>query len=142
MKTPIATKKSREEWVASFEDEYALMCDTLGPYIDGKNYAGREGDWKSRFIPKRLYGINLNPVFYRHDGFYTIGGDKSDRWRADCTMLCEGLLFIRNYPDKWYIWGFNTARRRAAERRMLTYFDAVRDFGSDAFNFHEKELVK
>lgn len=128
------TKADIEYWFISLS-KYKDWVDALGEeYNPHKDYAGPE-DSKiiSFFIPCKVYGININPCFFGHDGDYKIGGSKRDRWQADGNMLITALFIIEKWPDSKFIWGFNWARKGLARRRMIKYFEAVRSQGAKHF---------
>lgn len=129
----ISSKEGRETWVRKYG--YLKISALIGNYDDSKDYAGAKDDFISRFIPRTMYGIDMNPVFYRHDGGYSIGGSKEDRWNRDTEMLTECLLFIEHYPNRWYLWSVNWARKGLAQKRALKYFNAVRIGGHNSFTY-------
>jgi len=125
------------EWFINLP-EYKSYVDAIGAFNPELDYAGPEGRFISIFIPKKLWGINLNICFYQHDALCEIGGTKKDRWLTDGAMLLTGLYIIENHPNRWYLKGFNTIRRHLARVRLIKYFEAVRHFGKPHFNFGAK----
>jgi hypothetical protein len=129
------TDKQIEKWFVELP-EYESYVMAIGHYNKDLGYAGPNNSKVLEYIiPETLYGINLNPAFYQHDANYSIGGNKKDRWEADVTMVATGLFIIENTPDRWYLWGVNTARRHMARNRLVKYFEAVRSQGHKSFNF-------
>lgn len=122
------------EWLKSLP-EYSAMVEVLGPYDDSIDYVGASGDWKSKFIPRTLWLIDINICAYIHDYWYSVGGTITDRFKADAMFLADMLCWIELTPDRWFLYGFNWGRRGLARRRALKYFEAVRTAGDSAFNF-------
>ena len=120
------------EWLKSLP-EYQEMVDALGEYDDSVDYVGAEGDWKSKFIPRTLWCIDINVCAYIHDFWYYMGGTATDRFKADAIFLGDMLRWIEKTPDRWYMYGVNWGRRGLARRRALKYFEAVRSCGEASF---------
>ena len=95
-------------------DEKASIC----------NGAGAANDWRSAFIPNTLYGLDCTQVFDLHDYAYYVGKSLEDKTRADISML---INLIRIINEKG---GFLAYPRRY---RAMLYYDAVHEFGNDAF---------
>ncbi|MCK5787941.1 MAG: hypothetical protein KAH32_03010 [Chlamydiia bacterium] len=93
------------------------------------NGAGAAGDWKSALIPNTLWGLDCIQAFDLHDYAYHIGYTYDDKCRADISMLIN-LIRIINYNPNW----LNFARRK----RAVSYYEAVHNFGDDAFYTEEK----
>lgn len=130
------TKEEIEHWFITLS-KYKSWAESLGEEYDPKkDYAGPENSKTiSFFIPCTAYKINVNPCFYGHDGDYSIGGSKKDRWQADVNMLATALFIIEKWPISKWIFGFNWARKGLARRRMIKYFEAVRAGGKKHFTF-------
>jgi len=128
----MGASKAQIKWLKSLP-EYQEMVDTLGEYDDSVDYVGADGDWKSRFIPRTLWGVDINVCAYIHDFWYYMGGGLTDRFKADGMFLVDMLRWIEAVEDRWYMYGFNWGRRGLARRRALKYFEAVRSHGEGAF---------
>lgn len=115
--------------------EYPVYTILIGEYDDNTGYAGPENKTISKFIPRKLWGIDCNIAFYQHDALHEKGGSKKDRWTSDITMLITILWCIENYPDKKLIYGFNWLRRNLARNLAMKYFEVVRSQGHKHFNF-------
>lgn len=107
---------------------YDDLVRSMGEYDDKKDYVGAEGDWKSKFIPRTIWGIDVNMAAYIHDYFYKKGGNRQDRFHADAMFLVDMMRLIE-MSDSWRITRF-MARNRAAK-----YYGAVRENGKDAFTY-------
>ena len=118
--------------------EWASYVEALGEeYDDDIDYAGPRNNRLIDFlVPSTMYGINMNPIFFQHDGGCEIGGSKKDRFNVDVLMLASGLFTIEKWPISKWIWGLNWARKAAARRRLLKYYEAVRSQGYKSFNFY------
>ena len=120
--------------------EYKEYHAAIGAYNPALDYAGPSNNKVLSFmIPKTLYGIDLNIAFFQHDAKYQIGYTKQARWMADITMLATGLFIIEKHPDRWFLTGFNSARRHLARVRLIKYFEAVRFGGDTSFNYTGKQ---
>lgn len=113
--------------------EYADMVKVLGEYDDTKDYVGAEGDWKSKFIPRVIVGVDINICAYIHDYWYIIGGSKLARFNADAMFLVDLLRTISFSPKTW-IYGTDWIRKSLSFGIAFKYFKAVRAFGKKAFN--------
>lgn len=101
-----------------------------GPYNDARDYAGPNARAKLvRLVPRRLWFIDGNRAFYRHDVGYEIGGTEQDRLAIDKRMLYD-LNYIIDMLAWWPGQAF------LARRRALKYYLAVRAGGRLFFN-HE-----
>ena len=127
--------KELEEWFKNLS-QYKSLVDAIGAYNPELDYAGPENNKTlSFFIPHTVYGIDCNMAFYQHDAQYEIGGTKKDRFAADGAMLLTALFIVEKWPNRWYLWGSNWARRHMARVRLIKYFEAVRSGGKDSFNY-------
>lgn len=137
MKRSSMTKEEIIHYFVSLP-EWQSYVDAMGEEYDYDiDYAGpRNNKFLDFMIPSTMYGINMNPIFFQHDGGYEIGGDKSKRFKVDVTMLASGLFIIENWPISKWIWGMNWARKGLARRRLLKYYEGVRSQGYKSFNFH------
>jgi len=105
---------------------YEDLVIVMGEYNPNIDYVGAEGDWKSKLIPKTIWGININRAAFIHDYWYKKGGTAHDRFVAD-TMFLADMLKIIEMSGVWRI------RRFLARHRAVTYFHAVREAGEKAF---------
>jgi len=132
------TEKQIFAWFTKLP-EYDKYVEAIGEYNKDLGYAGPDDNkFLAALIPETAYGIDLNLCFYQHDAKYSIGGNKHDRWLADGAMMLTSLYIIENTPDRWFLWGFNTARKHGARVRMIKYYEAVRAQGYQHFKYHEK----
>lgn len=93
------------------------------------NGAGAAGDWKSKFIPNTLYGLDCSEVFNIHDYAYYAGKSEGDKERADVSMLINLVRLIDTTG------GILSALRRY---RAVSYYNAVHWKGDPAFFTEEK----
>ena len=93
------------------------------------NGAGAAGDWRSFLIPNTMYGLSCLEAFNIHDYAYYVGVTREDKYKADIALL-SNLLCIINIHG-----GFLRLLRR---HRALVYYDAVVEFGDDAFFTKQK----
>lgn len=108
------------------------MFALMGDYNPHRDYAGAEGDWKSKLIPRKFFGVDINPCAFAHDFKYEKGGNKQDRWNADADFLIHMFQRIENSRS---IWGTNAIRKAMAYATAFVYWKAVRDQGHEAFNY-------
>lgn len=114
--------------------DYHLMCSALGPYTPLIDYVGADGDWKSKYIPRTMRGIDINICAYIHDWRYFQGGEESDRSLADTEFLVNMITTIIRQEDDW-IWGTNSLRKWRAINRAYVYYKAVDEWGAQNFNY-------
>ncbi len=127
--------KGLEHWFKNLS-QYKSLVDVIGAYNPELDYAGPENNKTlSFFIPHTVYGIDCNMAFYQHDAQYEIGGTKKDRFDADGAMLITALFIVEKWPEPWYLWGSNWARKHLARVRLIKYFEAVRAGGKDSFKY-------
>ena len=100
-------------------------CD-LTPFQkdDICNGAGAKNDWRSKYVPNTLYGLDCIEIFNIHDYAYHIGTTVFDKRLADTTMIGNLLAHISIHGG-WLRW----FRRR----RALKYYEGVFEAGNDAF---------
>lgn len=110
---------------------YDDIVKTLGEYDDKRDYVGAEGDWKSKFIPRTIWGIDINMAAYVHDYWYSKGGDNHARFVADALFLVDMMRLIE-MSNSWRITRF------LARQRAMKYFSAVRENGKSAFAYKLK----
>ncbi len=123
------SKKYQIKWLKGLP-EYDQMAGLLGEYDDERDRCGAEGDWKSKFVPRIFYGIDINVAAYIHDYFYSVGGGATDRFKADAMFLGDLMKQIELVRSgRGWFWLRHLARLRA-----IKYFEALRAFGDKAFN--------
>ena len=107
---------------------YLDMVDAIGDYDEKRDYVGAEGDWKSRFIPRTIWGIDINVCAYIHDYWYgkDSGGSEQRRFEIDAMFLAD-MMQVIEMSGAWR-W-----RRDLARSRACKYFSAVRENGQEAF---------
>jgi hypothetical protein len=88
------------------------------------NGAGAKNDWRTRFIPDTLYGLECLVAFNIHDHAYSVGKTNHDKKLADYFLLINLFEIINSYG------GFLRWFRR---RRALKYYEAVLELGEDSF---------
>ena len=93
------------------------------------NGAGAANDWRSKFIPNTLWGLDCTEVFNIHDYDYSVGFTYEHKCLADTNLLLNLVRRINNHK------GFLRIARRY---RAMTYYDFVADAGEDAFFLEEK----
>jgi hypothetical protein len=107
-----------------------LLCDVGYKRLTAEekakicNGAGAAGRWISSFIPNTMYGLDCVEAFNIHDYDYWAGITRDDKDRADRRML-DNLLILINAKGGVLQW----LRRR----RAMKYYEAVHQFGDDAF---------
>lgn len=89
------------------------------------NGAGAANDWRSKFIPNSILGLDCTEIFNIHDYAYFIGKTEEDKNRADINMLINLLTLIKISGNKWSRWWAN--------KIAIDYYYAVNEFGHDAF---------
>lgn len=129
----MGASKEHIAWLKSLP-EYKHMVAVMGEYDDSKDYVGAEGDWKSKYIPRKIMGVDINICAYIHDYWYLIGGDTNDRFDADAGFLVDLLKTICFSPKKWF-WGTDWIRKATSYSLALKYFEAVRVGGKKAFTY-------
>jgi hypothetical protein len=82
------------------------------------------GGWKFDIVPDQIYGVVITDLCDVHDWEYTVGSTEEDRLTADQNLLFNILERIENIGG-WLRW----FRRR----RAYKYYEAVREFGHDAY---------
>jgi len=104
----------------------ALGFAQLTPEVKARicNGAGAADDWRSKLIPNTLWGLDCTQVFDIHDHAYYVGRTAKDKRLADLNML-DNLLRIINAAGGWL--------RVVRRYRAMTYYQAVCDYGYDAF---------
>ena len=115
-------------WLHSL-DYYFDMVEVLGDYDHQKDYVGPEGSWKSKIIPRTIWGIDINVCAYIHDYWYAVDKGKSEqrRFEIDAMFLADMMQVI----EMSGCWSF---RRNLARMRAAKYFAAVREGGKSIFN--------
>ena len=108
------------------------MFYRMGNYNPHKDYAGAEGDWKSKYVPRKFFGVDINPCAFAHDYKYDKGGNKTARWNADADFLIH--MFQRIDKSK-SVWGTNNIRKSMAYATAFIYWKFVRNHGHEAFNY-------
>lgn len=115
-------------WLKNLSN-YDAMAAVIGEYDDTKDYVGPEGNWKTRIIPRRAYGVDINVAAWIHDYKYAVGGTPEDRFAADAVFLADMMKQVELCLDGWY----RMPRRHLARLRFLKYFEMVRRYGGDLF---------
>lgn len=99
---------------------------------------GRCGSgWSEWVVPDKpfwMWFVNLRWPCREHDIDYKIGGTEADR-------LCVDRKFWFNMEKvfmKSFFWRFKSFRKRAYATMDL-YYEAVRYYGADKFNYEEGE---
>ncbi len=117
----------KQIWLESLP-YYDDIVSTIGEYDDKRDYVGAEDDWKSKFIPRTVWGIDINMAAYVHDYFYTKGGGDHERFVADLLFQSDMMKLI-NLSDSWAITRF------FARHRATTYYHFVCENGADSFSY-------
>lgn len=123
----------QRNWLKSLP-EYPKISKNMGHYDDSKDYVGAENDWKSEYIPRRFYGVDINIAAYIHDYYYSIGGDSEARFKADAIFLADIMKQIELTPNNIF-YGTNWYRKHLARLRGIKYFETVRWLGKKSYNF-------
>ena len=88
------------------------------------NGMGAKDSLLSSFIPNTMYGLDVEEAGNIHDFDYHVGLTAHDKRRADRVFLLNMFTLINERG------GFLAFLRR---RRALKYYEAVKEFGDDAF---------
>lgn len=116
--------------------DYHLMVAVLGEYDDSKDYMGPGSNWKTKLVPRTLWGIDCNIASYIHDYKYFKGGSERDRLKADREFLYDLIGFIEDHKCNW-LWGTRWIHMKLARSRADKYYLAVKTFGGlGSFNYH------
>ena len=117
--------------------KYHVYSALIGKYDHKRDYVGAEGDWKSKYIPKKLKisRVNVNPCAYIHDCDYLIGGCQKCKESADNAFHENMINAVYSSGPLWF-WGSDWIRKEIGMIGADTYYFAVDKFGDDAFNFH------
>jgi hypothetical protein len=102
--------------------ELALDDIELFKIVNGCGAAGSKFD----FVPDTILGLPIKHACYVHDFDYHVGKTLEDKYAADSRFLDNLLAIIHNESIKFLKWP-----RRL---RAMTYYNAVCDFGYEAFN--------
>lgn len=118
--------------------QYHVYKAILGEYDPSKDYVGAEGDWKSKYIPKRLKisKVDVNPSAYIHDAMYFQGGCEKCREDADWEFFLNMYEAVEISKPLW-VFGTDWIRRRLGYIGAEIYYVAVDKFGKNAFNYHK-----
>ena len=119
--------------------QYHIYSALLGPYDCKRDYVGAEGDWKSKYIPRRLIisKVDFNPSAYIHDADYMIGGCEECKIESDKRFYYNMKNAVKLSDPSW-IFGLDWSRKRFGYAGARVYYTAVKKFGDDAFNFHNE----
>ena len=82
--------------------------------------------WTAKIIPDSIYGLSICMACAIHDYMYEVGKTIADKEEADRVFL-NNMIRIIDAKDAWY-YPHSLARRRA-----LKYYEAVHNFGGDAY---------
>lgn len=94
------TKHFYDIWAES--TEWVKILSVMGEYDHERNYVGAEGDWKSKLIPRKIMGVDMNFCAYIHDYFYFVGKNLYDKVESDDLFLSMMRSFIDFTYIKWY----------------------------------------
>lgn len=83
---------------------------------------GKFGDF---FVPDTVWGLSIFRACQIHDWMYSEGYTADDKKIADSTFL-DNMLTIIEAKSGWLL-------RKLRSYRAMTYYIAVRDFGTYAF---------
>lgn len=117
--------------------QYHIYCSILGSYDAKKDYVGAQGDWKAKFIPKRLLisKVDFNPSAYIHDCEFFIGGCKECFDQANINFHYNMINACKMSKALWFP-GTDWVRKEVGKLGADSYYFFVDRFGQDAFNFH------
>lgn len=98
--------------------------------VDGITGGCGPGKFGDKFVPDTLWGLSVKPACRIHDFMYGLGGGVEEKNLADVTFLTNMMLIIKEKSKtgltRWLrMW------------RAMTYYNAVADFGLDAFTKRE-----
>ena len=92
------------------------------------NGVGASGKWYNRFIPKTVWGLNIELCSLPHDYDYLIGGGVAKKQKADKRFLKNLLKWCKLHTK-------NKLLLRLREIACYKYYIAVRAGGHSAFNW-------
>lgn len=84
-----------------------------------------QAESKFDFVPDHIWGLPIGEACNIHDWCYLFGKSEMDRFAAD-QMLLRNLLKLVEEKSVWFL-------KYPRRLRCMTYYSAVRDFGSEAF---------
>ena len=121
--------------LAAPESFWTFISQDMSDVVNGCGSGGM-GDF---LIPDTIYGLSIKPACKIHDWMYTIYNDEAGFKLANQIFL-DNMIRINNKETK-YTW-LKWLRRR----RILKYYNAVRDFGRLFFydahiNLYEKQTI-
>ena len=105
----------RREFLETPIEDLLLICNGCGA-----------ANAKFDFVPDSIWGLWVGPVCNVHDFDYHHGTTERDRLQADIYMLLNLIRTIEAKSARWL--------RPIRRMRALSYYQAVREFGRDAFN--------
>ena len=76
-------------------------------------------------VPDTIYGLCICAICHIHDFGYFVGKNENEKNEEDDRFLVNGINYIEHMS--------NFVMRFFRRRRMLKYYEAVTEFGSDAF---------
>ncbi len=114
-------------WLHSLPN-YDDMVAVMGDYDDARDYVGPGESWKTKIIPRTIWGIDINAAAYIHDYYYEKhkGEGEDKRLEIDCRFLVD-IMRIIEMSDCWAF------RRNLARLRAVKYYAAVREGGAEIF---------
>ena len=116
------TKALIRRGIIDASDTFVSTAPTiLAETCNGCGAAGAKFD----FVPDTIWGLCICDVCFVHDWDYHEGTTQEHKDRADDRFLMNGINFIEAHSN----WFTKIMRRR----RMLKYYEAVSEFGDDAF---------
>lgn len=98
--------------------------ERIAAQVNGCGATGAKFD----FVPETIYGLRVSPACYVHDWDYAEGRTEWDKREADARFLRNLLYLIER--ERGVLAALLRVFRR---RRALVYYEAVVEFGHDAF---------
>ena len=95
-------------------------------YVQKEDCNGCGTGWSASLVPNTIYTLDIKPACCIHDFMYEIGQTIEDKEEADRVFL-NNMIRIVNAKKSWWFPHF------LARSRALNYYNAVTNFGGEAF---------
>ena len=114
--------------IASFRLQLSFYTTSIEKLLKIWNGIGASGRWYNRFIPKQVWGLNIELCSLPHDFDYDLGGTELDKQRADKRFLKNILIWIDINTE-------NEVLRELRRASAYKFYVFVRLFGHKFFNY-------
>ena len=90
-------------WLHSL-DYYHEIVKVMGDYDEQKDYVGAQGDWRSKYIPRTIWGIDINVCAYVHNYWYKKDENKNEQRRFEIdAMFLADMMQVIEMSNHWKI---------------------------------------